>query len=111
MKKNKLPISLGFTDQQFEQGVHICQIYNNDQERHDTLLDFIISGLQDGEQVNCFSENETEKSLTDFFGENGISYQEVRGSNEFSLLKTGEVYFKDGTFDPDRIFRGLGWWG
>lgn len=107
MKKNEFKISLGFTQQQFEQGVHICQIYNNDQERHETLLDFIITGLQDSEKVNCFSENETKESLTDHFNKNGISYHETRNSNEFSLFKTGEVYFQNGEFDPDRMVKLL----
>lgn len=107
INKNKHKISLGFTEQQFEPGVHICQIYNNDQERHDTLLDFIVTGLQDGENVNCFSENETEKSLTDYFNENGVSCNTTSGKGSFLLRNTNEVYFQDGEFNPDRMIKLL----
>ena len=103
MKNNNRKISLGFTNQQFEAGVHICQIFNEEDERHGALVNYIISGLQAGENTACFSEKETETTLSDFFEKNGISYAEVDHSGEFTLKKTGEVYFEGGKFEPERM--------
>lgn len=103
MEAQKRKITLGFTDQVFEAGVHICQIFNDDEERHDALVNYVISGLQGGENTACFSENETPNDLSEFFEKNGLQYEDLEKNGQFSLSKTGEVYFEDGKFDPDRM--------
>jgi hypothetical protein len=100
-------ISLGFTNEKFEAGIHICQIFNEDDERHNALVNFVISGLQAGEKVACFSEEETESTLSSFFEKNGLSYQAAQNSDEFSLMKTGDVYFEDEKFEPERMLQLL----
>lgn len=107
MENKHQKISLGFTNQQFEPGVHICQIFNDDNERHEALVNYIISGIQAGENTACFSEKETETTLSDLFKSHGIAYKEVEKTGEFSLLKTGEVYFEGGKFEPERMLRLL----
>ena len=96
-------ISLGFTSQRFEPGVHICQIYNDEDERQGALVNYIISGLQAGEKTACFTEKESSDSLSEFFEQHGISFQEVENSGEFTLSRTAEVYFEDGKFEPERM--------
>lgn len=105
MDNKKKKINLGFTSQQFEQGVHICQIYSDDEERHGALVNYIISGLNAGESTACFTENETEITLKDYFEKNGYSYHEVINDGEFTLSKTAEVYFENGTFEPERMLK------
>lgn len=105
MENNRQKISLGFTSQKFEQGVHICQIYNDDEERHGALVNYIISGLNAGENTACFTENETEITLKDYFEKNGFSYEEVSNKGEFTLSKTAEVYFDGGSFEPERMLK------
>jgi hypothetical protein len=107
MEHQSRKISLGFTNEKFEPGIHICQIFNEDDERHDVLVNFVISGLQYGEKVTCFTEEETENTLSSFFEKNGLSYQGAQNSDEFSLMKTGDVYFEDGNFEPERLLNLL----
>jgi hypothetical protein len=96
-------ISLGFTPQEFPPGVHVCQIVGNDDERQETLLQFLLAGLQTGERASCFSENVTEAMLGDHLGRYGLSYSEKRDSGAMTLGGTREIYFQDGRFDPDRM--------
>lgn len=103
MENQKRKISLGFTSQQFEPGVHICQIYNEEDERQGALVNFIVSGIQAGEKTACFTEKENETSLSEFLGKNGISYKEVESSGELTFSKTGEAYFEGGKFEPERM--------
>jgi len=103
METQKRKISLGFTNQEFEPGVHICQIFNDDDDRHGALVNYIISGIQAGENTACFSEKETETTLSGFFSQNGVKYKEVEKSGKFSLSKTAEVYFEGGKFEPERM--------
>lgn len=107
MEDNKRKISLGFTNQQFEPGVHICQIFNEEDERHGALVDYVVSGLEAGESTACFSEKESEGCLSSYFEQKGIVYQEVVSKGEFALKKTAEVYFSDGCFEPGRMLELL----
>jgi len=103
MESSPHKISLGFTNQQFDPGIHICQIFNDDDERHSALINFIISGIKSGEKTACFSEKESENTLNGLFEGHGFDYKEVEKSGKFALAKSGEVYFKDGNFNPERM--------
>lgn len=96
-------ISLGFTDQKFEPGVHICHIYSDEDERQNALVDYVISGLKGGENTACFTDKETDASLSKHFSEKGISYDEITSTNMFSLSATDNIYFENNKFDPDRM--------
>ncbi|MBA4393122.1 MAG: hypothetical protein C0407_06185 [Desulfobacca sp.] len=107
MTPSQQTISLGFSQQPFTPGVHICQIFSDDNEREEALLKFLLSGLQAGERTSCFSEKVTESIVSDFLEKYGISFQEVRESGAFTLAGTSEVYFQDGCFDPERMLSVL----
>jgi len=96
-------VSLGFTEELFPVGSHICQIFSEDDERQASLLKFLLSGIQSGERACCFSEKVQESVLTEFLGNYGISYTEARDSGALTLSGTREVYFQGGKFDPDRM--------
>jgi hypothetical protein len=107
MTHDRPTISLGFTEQPFTAGVHVCQIIGNDAERQDSLLKFLLSGLQAGERASCFSEKVDEAALTEFLSRYGISYEEARGSGALTLTGTRDVYFQDQRFDPERMLNVL----
>lgn len=96
-------ISLGFTDQVFPAGAHMCQIFGEDEERLDALLKFLSSGLEAGERTACFTEKLDDARLASHLAEHGLSCDELTRSGTFSRAGTGEVYFQDGRFDPDRM--------
>ncbi len=104
-KKEK--ISLGFTPQQFEPGIHICQIFNSDEERHDSLVNFIISGLNAGEKTTCFSDNESEQTLTDLFQSEGFNFVDLTNKGDFSISGTKVAYFENNKFEPERMLNLL----
>ncbi len=100
-------VSLGFTNQQFPPGVHICQIISRDEERQESLLKFISSGLQSKERTTCISDKVTEQVVEEFLGNYGISYKDARDSGSLTLGGTWNVYCKDDRFDPERMLAGL----
>lgn len=103
MCQNHLTASLGFTEEQFPVGVHICQIFNDDNEREEALLKYLLSGLQTGERVCCFSEKTSRGMLAEFFVSFGIDYDHMEEAGTFSLAPTREIYFAENRFDPDRM--------
>lgn len=103
MKKNSQTISLGFTQEKFAPGVHICQIFSDDLERQESLLHFILSGLQTRERVSCFSNKTTDQAIGEFLALYGLDYRKAKDCGAFALSGTSDVYFKDHRFDPDQM--------
>lgn len=100
-------VSLGFTDQTFPAGAHMCQIFNDDKERLDALLEFLRSGLEAGERAACFTEKLDEAHLARYLADHGLSCGKLVESGALSRAGTSEVYFQDGRFDPDRMLELL----
>jgi hypothetical protein len=107
MTHNRPTISLGFTDQPFTAGVHICQIIGNDDERQESLFKFLLSGLQAGERTSCFSEKVSESGLAEFLGRYSISFDEAKETGALTLAGSRDIYFQDQRFDPERMLQVL----
>lgn len=107
MQHNPVEVSLGFTDEKVPVGTHMCLVFTRDEERVESLLKFLLSGLQAGERTACFSGKLTEDNLREFLAKNNISYDERRNQKAITLAGTSEVYFRDGVFDPDRMLNTL----
>jgi hypothetical protein len=103
MKDKSQSVSLGFTKQMFPPGVHVCQVFSEDDERQDSILHFILSGLQAKERTSCFSDKMTDQAIEEFLSHNGVSCQDAKRSGAFALTGAAEVYFKDHRFDPDQM--------
>jgi hypothetical protein len=100
-------ISLGFTAERFPVGVHICQIFSDDDERQDALLAYLRSGLESGERTSCFSDKATVSDVAEHLAQHGLSYEERCTSGALTLAPTREVYFKNDRFDPERMLEVL----
>lgn len=96
-------VSLGFAPQTFPAGVHICQIFSDDEERLDSLLGFLCSGLAAGERTACFTEKLDDSVLAEYLAAHGLSLDEARQKGHLTQAGTAEVYFQDNRFDPDRM--------
>ena len=52
--KNGGTISLGFDNEAYPAGTHMCLIYNDEAERRKIITKFLEGGLKTGEKVTCF---------------------------------------------------------
>jgi MEDS: MEthanogen/methylotroph, DcmR Sensory domain len=100
-------VSLGFTPQAFPAGIHVCQIFADDEERLSSLCDFLSSGLTAGERAACFSGRFDEMRLSRHLHAHGLSLRELTESGAFSFTPADQAYFHDGRFDPDRMVEAL----
>lgn len=98
---------LGLTEQPFPVGSHICQIYSDDNERLDSLLKYLESGLSNGEKAACFSDNLDDSVLADHLAVHGLNHEHLCRSGALTRASTTDVYFQDGRFDPDRMLSML----
>ncbi|MFT3869660.1 MAG: MEDS domain-containing protein [Nibricoccus sp.] len=107
MNQQTPTISLGFTQERFPAGVHICQIYTEDREREEALARFVESGLVAGERTSCFSDKKPEPVLSRHLAAHGMSLEERCSCGALTLAPTRDVYFKDDRFDPERMLSVL----
>lgn len=107
MSSERPTVSLGFTTGQFPVGVHVCQIYRDEQERQDSLLRFLLAGMQAGECARCISDRTSEGGLSDFLAAHGISLAAARASGAMGLAPARETYLGEGRFDPERTLGAL----
>jgi hypothetical protein len=107
MNHNHPEVSLGFTAEKVSVGTHLCLVFTSEEERVDSLLKFLLSGLQAGERTACFSGRLTEEDIRAYLRTNNISYDDRKAQNAIIFGGTREVYFKDGVFDPDRMLEVL----
>ncbi len=107
MNEEKRKIKIGITSQEFEQGAHICQIFSSDEERNELLNSYIISGLKDNENTACFSNKVNEDTLSEFFEKEGISIKKELQSENFSSLKTSDIYFENEELQSKKMLTRL----
>ncbi len=100
-------VNLGFTEERFPAGVHICQIFSDDDERQEALLQYLLSGISSGERTACFSDKATPSDLEGFLAGRGHSYADLCTSGALTHSATRPVYFRDDCFDPDRMVEVL----
>ncbi len=107
MNSNAIRADLGFTKIELPLGTHICQIFSDDDERNDTLLQFLLSGLQNKERTACFSEKIDDIKLQQFLAEHGSDLEQARSQGDLITADVEDVYFQEGRFDSDRMLNML----
>lgn len=97
---------LGFTDQFFPVGSHICQIYSDDSEQTDSLLGFLESGIKNGEKTACFTGKLDDSTLAAHLEQRGLYLARLTESKALTTARTSDIYFQEGCFSPE-IMLGL----
>ena len=105
--KDKRVISLGFTNQRFQPGVHICLIYRDESERRKIISHYLESGLKDEEKIEYFMDIMTPDELILWLNELGIDTQKEIEKEQFQIQSALDVYCPDGEFKAERMLHAL----
>ena len=100
-------VDLGFVAARVPHGSHICQVYGTDSERDLALLRFVARGLAAGEATACFSDVFDTGECAPWFSNEGISLEAERQGGRFFSSGAEAMYFKDGYFDPERMYSAI----
>ena len=103
MKPTIPGFSLGICDQDFWPGIHICQIFDDDAERLNTIYGFLQAGFRANERGACFSDGLATGGLSSHLAAEGRSLSELTSTGSLTLSGTRESYFAEDRFDPDRM--------
>ncbi len=88
-------------------GMHVCQIYENDTDRLDSLLAFLREGIEGGERCACFSDSTSLEDVLDFMSKHHIAMDSVPSSQRLSLSEATASYFEHDEFVPERMLARL----
>lgn len=103
---HKRTTPLGFDAQPWPEGIHMCFIFDDDDERRAVLGKFVQSGLEEGEQVAYFVDTMAPEELRRHLREIGVHLPE--DSDPSCLVTTASsTYCPDGRFDVERMLDTL----
>ena len=100
-------IKLGFTNDPYPAGTHMCMIYSSEEERKQTLSKFIEGGLSSGEKVSYFTDELEPQQVKDWLVESGVNLPDDPSGELFCVSNAADVYHPTGLFDPDSMLNSL----
>ena len=106
MPQTSRNISLGFSSEVVQEGLHMCYIYNDDKERNRTMAQYLSAGLQGGEKVLYLVDVMSPSEFTDSMGQLGLDIPKYGG--QFSLSEALPTYCPDGLFSVDLMLNVVG---
>lgn len=107
MSEERRHICLGFTDERYPEGTHICYLYNDDEERRRILPLFARHALLDHDCFKYIADVTDGAGLARVTDELGLDSTERGLLRRIEILTANEGYFPDGGFDPDTMLARL----
>ena len=107
MSTNQTTVNMGFTDEQFPAGTHMCLVYSNEEERKMIISKYLEAGNLSGEKVAYFADEMSPEEVKKWLEEMGIHMPPKDKKDSFGVTSTTETYHPDGIFNPDEMLNNL----
>jgi len=103
----KRAASMGFTDEKFPTGTHMCFIYDNEDERRKVIGKFLNAGLHEREKIAYFADIMAPAEVETWLREMGVDVPKPGNAPAFSITVAEKTYCPDGKFDPEVMLSTL----
>ena len=100
-------ICLGFTEERYPEGTHICYLYNSDEERRRILPLFARHALLENEAFGYLADVPTRAQLPEAIAELDLATALMGAPGRVELATSMEGYYPDGSFDPETLLASL----
>jgi hypothetical protein len=100
-------ICLGFTDELYPEGTHICYLYNDDEERRRILPLFARHALLEHEAFNYVADVPDAAELPRVKEDLELTRAERGLDSRIEIATVADGYYPDGRFDPDAMLARL----
>jgi len=100
-------VDLGFAKLTSPGGLHICLIYNNEEERKEIIQNFVQSGLSSFEKVLYFADQPKPLDVTEWLKDYNVQIGDLHKPEQLQLATAFEIYTPDGIFEPDVMLSKL----
>ncbi len=102
MKDERRTISLGFSDQRFPEGQHICYIYSDDDERLDVMAKFLESGRSAKEKLLYLVDVMTSQEMLAHLKDLGVDFSGAK-PGDFTISDATPAYCPTGFFKTEEM--------
>ena len=107
MAEARRHICLGFTEEPYPEGTHICYLYNSDEERRRILPLFARHAMLDNEAFHYLADVPTHADIPPALARLDLT-QALHGmAQQVEVATTMEGYYPDGSFDPELMLASL----
>lgn len=100
-------VDLGFTKLSSTDGLHICLIYNNEEERREIVQNFAQSGFNSFEKVAYFADQEKPLDPKEWLEQYNVQIKDELKPGQFTLSSAFDTYTPHGVFEPDEMLSKL----
>lgn len=90
----------------FSHGIHICHIYNDDEERIKTMAKFFKDGLSERNKILCIVDAVSPHDVRGELVSLGVDVNALE--SDFITLDNETAYNPHGVFDPDSVLKNIG---
>lgn len=104
MKIRHTMTEMGFTEDKYPAGTHMCLIYTSEKERRRVIERFLQSGILGKEKVSYFADVMTPQEVCDWLHDMEI---DLPADDRFSVLSAENTYCPNGTFVPESMLNTL----
>lgn len=101
MSVERRHVCLGFTDERYPEGTHICYLYNDDDERRRLLSLFARHTLVEGERLDYLADVSDSAHFPRVMADLGLPRPPHDLPGHIEIATTRDAYFPEGEFDPD----------
>jgi len=107
MAQARRHICLGFTDEPYPEGTHICYLYNDEEERRRILPLFARHALLEHESFDYLADVPSAADLPRAMRDLGLDRAAGGLAGQVTMATAQAGYYPDGSFDPDGMLARL----
>jgi hypothetical protein len=107
MNNLKKELDMDFTKTHFPEGIHMCLIYDQDDERQKIVSKYMVSGLKQGEQVRYLTDTTAPEVVQSWLLEAGVEFSEANENPPLKIFSAESAYCPSGYFDPRELISTL----
>ena len=93
-------LNMGFTNDHLPEGIHICLIFDREEERQKIVSEYMAAGLKQGEQVRYLTDTTPPENVRSWLLEIGVELPEAMDGGPFSISRAEDAYCPTGSFNP-----------
>ena len=96
-------VDMGFTQERFPRGIHMCLIFDQEEYRRKIVSEFLAAGLSQGELVRYMTDVNTAQDVLSWLSDIGVELPELRQEGPFLMFSAKDAYCPNGRFDPMEV--------
>ena len=93
-------INMNFTKTHFPEGIHMCLIYDQDDDRQKIVSEYMVAGLKQREQVRYLTDTTAREVIHSWLLEAGVEPPDTGENPPLKISSAESAYCPSGHFDP-----------